>query len=401
MSDTSEAGASGVGEDGQGQNANSQRTPADSREAKGGARFLAATAVLLAGVGGAALLLAHCTRSRPTDPGEVARQDGARLYRTYCGLCHGDEGEGYAADDANALANQDFLVSVSDTFLQEAIAYGHPGTAMAAYADSQSGPLTEGEIDNLVQFIRAWQEESTVTLDPAPIEGGDVVRGRAAYARDCASCHGDRGGGESALSLRSPIFLRTASDAQIDYAIRHGRRGTPMPAFEGELSEQTLKDLVALIRSWEAPAEEPQVTAPDEVGAGPVVLNPDGEHADFELREGRYVASEDLARAIENGRRLVILDARPPSDYVRFHVVGAIPSPYYAVSDVMDRLPRDGTWVIAYCACPHAASGRVMDYLRDHDFEHTAVIDEGVLHWNDEGFPVVTGPSPGTMADAE
>ena len=97
----------------------------------------------------------------------------------------------------------------------------------------------------------------------------------------------------------------------------------------------------------------------------------------------------------------MILDARPPSDYVRFHVVGAIPSPYYSVAEVMERIPNDGTWVIAYCACPHAASGRVMDYLRENGFENTAVLDEGVLHWREEGFPVVEGPSPGVLADAE
>ncbi|MDP6946934.1 MAG: hypothetical protein QF464_22485, partial [Myxococcota bacterium] len=30
-------------------------------------------------------------------------------YQTYCALCHGDEGEGYAADSANALNHPAFL----------------------------------------------------------------------------------------------------------------------------------------------------------------------------------------------------------------------------------------------------------------------------------------------------
>jgi rhodanese-related sulfurtransferase len=42
-----------------------------------------------------------------------------------------------------------------------------------------------------------------------------------------------------------------------------------------------------------------------------------------------------------------------------------------------------------------------MDHLRENGFEHTAVIDEGVRHWHDEGYPVVEGPNPGTLADAE
>ena len=175
-----------------------------------------------------------------------------------------------------------------------------------------------------------------------------------------------------------------------------------MPAFEGELQPETIDDLVALIRSW-APGEDTPAAQPaPEIGEGPVILNPDGAQAEFgELREGRYLPSAELAQAIDQGRRLIILDARPPSDYVRFHVVGAVPSPYYAVEEVMERLPRDGTWIIAYCACPHAASGRVMNFLRDHGFENTAVLDEGVLHWNDEGYPVVVGQEPGTLADSE
>lgn len=359
------------------------------------------TALVVAAAGGAALFLAQCTRTRPNDPREADRVAGATLYRTYCGLCHGDQGEGYAADDANALNNQDFLVSVSDEFLRINIADGHPGTAMAAYAQEAGGPLVSEDIDLLVAFIRAWQTEPSVELSDEPVEG-DIDNGRAVFARECASCHGANGRGDSALSLDNGVFLRSASDAQIEYAIRVGRRGTPMPAFAGELQEDTIDDLTALIRSWGSETNDTVPAAASEIGEGPAVINPDGGPPQFSaLREGRYVPSEEVSRAIEAGKRLVILDARPPSDYVRFHIVGAIPSPYYSVAEVMERIPNDGTWVIAYCACPHAASGRVMDYLRENGFENTAVLDEGVLHWHDEGFPVVEGPAPGELADAE
>lgn len=367
-------------------------------------RVVLMTIATVAVVGGGASMLAHCSRNGPppSDGSDGELAEARQLYRTYCGLCHGDEGEGYAADDANALANQDFLVSVSDEFLEVAIAEGHPGTAMAAYHESRGGPLDDGEIDLIVKLIRSWQEEDMVALRDS-VEG-DPANGAVVFARECASCHGDRGQGDSAISLNHPVFLRTASDGQIRYAIAKGRRGTPMPAFEGELEEQTIDDLVALIRSWEPDENEAEDTAAPSAAAteGPVVVNPDGAAPDFPpLREGRYVPSEAVADALEAGRRMVILDARAASDYARFHLPGAIPSPYYEVETVMERLPRDGTWVIAYCACPHAASGRVMDFLRDNDFPNTAVLDEGVLHWRNEGFPVVVGDEPGTLADAE
>ena len=59
-----------------------------------------------------------------------------------------------------------------------------------------------------------------------------------------------------------------------------------------------------------------------------------------------------------------------------------------AAMHLVARLPRDGTFIVAYCGCPHAASGRVVDALRERGFENTAVLDEGVLVWRDLGYPV-------------
>ncbi|MCP4246398.1 MAG: cytochrome c, partial [bacterium] len=50
--------------------------------------------------------------------------------------------------------------------------------------------------------------------------------------------------------LNNPVFLGSASDGYLQYAISHGRRGTIMLAFTGNLSDEEIDDLVALIRSW-------------------------------------------------------------------------------------------------------------------------------------------------------
>ncbi|MEM9068702.1 MAG: c-type cytochrome [Myxococcota bacterium] len=375
--------------------AKASETTSDSSR---GRRAILAAILTVGFVGGIALSLAHCTRSRPQDARDAQLVAGGQDYRTYCGLCHGDEGEGYTADNANALANQDFLVSVTDDFLRENIAEGHPGTPMAAYAQRRGGPLSDTEIDQLVAYIRAWQTEPTAEL-PEPGEG-NAERGAPVYAERCASCHGDEGQGVSAVSLNNPRFLASASDAQVRYAIAHGRRGTPMPAFEGDLQDQTIDDLVAVIRGWQREATTQDIETPSI--EGDVVINPDGDAPDFgELREGRYVPAALVAQALEDGNRMVLLDARPASDYALFHAPGAVPAPYYDIANVMARIPNDGTWAIAYCACPHAASGRVMNYLREHGYPNTAVIDEGIIHWRDEGYPIVTGSDPGSLETAE
>lgn len=315
---------------------------------------------------------------------------GMQVYGKYCALCHGDNGEGYAADNANALGNQDFLVSVSDKFLWAGIAKGRPGTAMAAHARRYGGPLEDADIDSLVALIRSWQHEESITFTAEPIIG-DPVSGRIAYDQFCAGCHGDQGQGVTAVSLNNPEFLTLASDEQIRIAILNGRRDTPMMAYHSLLSEDTIDDLVALIRSWkrDAPSrvEEPELTDFPEV-----VLNPDGPSPQFLLRKGRYVSAEQLDTAMRAGSRLIILDARPPSDWYLAHIPGAVPAPAYDPDTIIVLLPEDDTWIISYCACPHKYSDQLTDALRSAGFSNTAVLDEGVRWWQQQGYPMKYGP---------
>jgi len=57
----------------------------------------------------------------------------------------------------------------------------------------------------------------------------------------------------------------------------------------------------------------------------------------------------------------------------------------------VNTIPNDSTWVVAYCACPHAASGKVMNTLRRNGFKNTAILDEGILVWGQLGYPVQNG----------
>lgn len=315
---------------------------------------------------------------------------GMQVYGKYCALCHGDNGEGYAADNANALGNQDFLVSVSDNFLWASIANGRPGTAMAAHAKRYGGPLEDADIDSLVALIRSWQHEESVNFTADPILG-DPVSGRIAYDQFCVGCHGDQGQGVTAISLNNPEFLALASDEQIRLAILNGRRGTPMVAYHEQISEDTIDDLVALIRSWKRDAPH-RIEEPEFIEFPEVVLNPDGPSPQFSLREGRYVSAEQLDAAMRNGSRLIILDARPPSDWYLAHIPGAVAAPAYDPDSIIVLLPEDDTWIISYCACPHKYSDQLTDALRSAGFKNTAVLDEGVSWWQQEGYPIKYGP---------
>lgn len=322
-------------------------------------------------------------------------EDGEAIYLRHCALCHGRDGEGYAADQAPMLANQRWLRSASREFILTAVAEGRPSTTMSAWSAARGGPFTDREIEAVTEYIRSWLRVPAADVSGVEMTG-DAARGASVYRTNCARCHGANGRSEDAIDLTNPIFLRSASDGFLQYAVIHGRPGTPMPAFSETLSPTQIDDVVAFVRSFEpdGPRAQPQGASPtvpslEEI---PLVVHPNGPAPQFMLRDQRFVPAAAVHEAYQSGKRLILLDARPSSDWLQGRIPGAIPAPFYQLPDVVARLPRDGTWMVAYCGCPHAASGRVVDALREQGYENTAILDEGINHWREQGFPIASGP---------
>jgi len=322
--------------------------------------------------------------SAPAASGEPFAE-GVRVYERYCQLCHAKDATGYAADNAPSLVSKTFLESVTDQQLAAGIRLGRPGTAMAAYGKSRGGPLEEREIMALVTFLRS-KGPSNHAL-PGGLVDGDPKHGAEVFEKNCQSCHGTATTHGNAVSLHNPELLAAASPAFLRFAIENGRPPTPMPAFAGKLSPQEITDVVTWLWSFKPAAPAPPVQnllVPDNL---PIVINPKGARPKFTLRDERFVSSEQVKKALEAKQRIVIIDARPPSDWIQFHIPGAISAPYHDHS-LLERVPNDGTWVVAYCACPHHASGEVVDALRARKYTNTAVMDEGILFWRDHGYPL-------------
>ncbi len=268
---------------------------------------------------------------------------------------------------------------------------------MSAWGQARGGPLAGPAVDSIVAYLRSLARRRPIRAGAQRVEGS-ADRARSLYAERCVACHGERGEGTPrATSLSHPNFQRTASNGFLRYTIEHGRAGTPMASF-AFLGEQAVGDLVFFIRTLE---HDPTPIAPPAPPSGPpppglehLILNPTGRSPRFTLRDGRYVPSADVARALAEHRRIVILDARAASDWSLAHVTGALPFPFYDVEQLASRLPRDGTWIVAYCACPHAASGHVVDELRRRNFDHTAVLDEGIGFWMAHNYPTERAAPP-------
>lgn len=325
------------------------------------------------------------------EPGgqEILPPPPEESWARYCALCHGDDGEGYAADAATALANQEFLATASDELIASAIELGRPGTTMSAWSTARGGPLATAEIDALVAWIREWQTVPSIDLSDVTVTGV-AERGEPLWEFQCARCHGAEGGGGPYASLVSPTFLAHASDGFLRHAIAKGRPDTPMEAFEDRLTPQGIDDLVVLIRSWQVPIDDTPEPLPV-LDPATMVVNPEGPEPD--LGDERHVPVDVVAAELARGAAMVLLDARPPADYVAGHIAGAISVPFYAVDQVLDVLPRD-RWIVTYCACPHAESGEAADALEGNGFDHVRVLDEGVRVWAQRGHPMREGPEP-------
>ena len=342
----------------------------------------------------AALLSGGCARkpAKASPPEERGKQ----LYATLCATCHGPQGNGYASDNAPSLKTATFLATAPASFLRAAIARGRPGTAMAAYGRALGGPLPPADVDALVSFLRAGAGPVI------PLVGrvaGDVAAGQTLYGNLCARCHGTPTARSSAVHLANPILLETATDGFLRYAVTEGRAPTSMVPWKTALTPKQIDDVVAYVRSLATPPGVPARPASPLVGApgapaprdGPIVLNPRGRAPQFTLKDDLYVSIDQVKAALDEKRRIIITDARSPAEWLNLRIKGAISTPYYDAK-ALDDIPNDGTWVVAYCACPHHVSGQVVEALRKRGYPHTAVLDEGIFAWQQKKYPVITAP---------
>jgi cytochrome c oxidase cbb3-type subunit III len=348
-----------------------------------------------------AVLVLLCAGSGDLECGRPlagAPRRGRDIYRRMCAVCHGSDGEGYAADQAPALAQRDFLASVTDDYLRGAIANGRRGTTMSAWSASRAGPLAPADLEALIAFVRTWQVTwpggSRAILDERPALG-DVSSGGLIFARECSSCHGARGIGGPAVHVGDPELLAAAGNGFLRYAIRRGRSGTAMPAFEARIGGSGIEDVLAAMRSWQASAAvaATQAARPAKIPLGPTPLNPRGPAPDGFRAQPQTTPVDVVKAQLDRGARLGLLDARAPSDYLGGHIAGAVSVPFYDPDPYLASLPRDA-WLVCYCACPHAESGQLARKLAAAGFTRVTVLDEGINVWRARGYPTRAGMDP-------
>jgi cytochrome c oxidase cbb3-type subunit 3 len=190
--------------------------------------------------------------------------DFSQLYALNCAGCHGADGRLGAARPLN---NPLYLALVSATTLREVIARGVPGTSAPALAQQAGGPLTDKQIDILVEGMRSrWGKAENFnnvafppySLQDASAKGsapGDPQRGAVVYQTYCAQCHGkDGNGGPKGGSVINPAYLALVSDQALRTAVIVGRSDLGMPDWRANIpgrsmSPQEISDVVAWLAS--------------------------------------------------------------------------------------------------------------------------------------------------------
>ncbi len=194
---------------------------------------------------------------------------GRRVFEQNCAICHGPLGDGRGMAGMMVRTKpRDFRPGIfkfrstptgslpTDEDLFETISQGLRGTAMIAQDD-----LPESERRAVVEYLKTFserfqQEKPPMAIripKPPPPTPELIAKGQGLYEKaECFKCHGTkgRGDGPSATDLKDdwgyPIqttdltrpLKRGSAPEAIYRTMVTGLAGTPMPSYEGALSDE-------------------------------------------------------------------------------------------------------------------------------------------------------------------
>jgi cytochrome c oxidase cbb3-type subunit 3/ubiquinol-cytochrome c reductase cytochrome c subunit len=186
---------------------------------------------------------------RPQPGPEVPRPDAVTsfdtLYGENCAGCHGKNGDNGAATN---LANPEYQALIDDASLRAVIANGEKETLMPGFSVRSGGTLTEGQVDVIVQGMRArWKKENAFGGETPPpykaSHAGDETKGEAVYAAACARCHGETAQHPgSAGSILDGSFLALINEQTVRTTVIAGRPDIGEPDWRNHIPGRAMTD---------------------------------------------------------------------------------------------------------------------------------------------------------------
>jgi len=178
----------------------------------------------------------------------IVRQTGRVLFRDNCAACHGIDAKG--GPGFPNLTSGTWLWGGDPQAIAETIRVGinssHANTRtsqMLAFGRDQM--LSSADIGKVAAYVRTLSSP-TAAQDTKP---GDVEAGKAIFAANCVSCHGDDGKGKTDVggpNLASGSWIYGGDLQSIATTIWGGRQGR-MPAWEDRMSPLDRKILALYV----------------------------------------------------------------------------------------------------------------------------------------------------------
>jgi rhodanese-related sulfurtransferase len=101
------------------------------------------------------------------------------------------------------------------------------------------------------------------------------------------------------------------------------------------------------------------------------------------------VTREELARRLQDGDNLVVLDVRPAAEYAASHLPGAVSIPVGELHRRLAELPGDRD-IVAYCRGPYCAfAHEAVGLLREEGFAARR-LEDGLPEWQAAGLAVTS-----------
>jgi cytochrome c oxidase cbb3-type subunit 3 len=178
----------------------------------------------------------------------IVRQTGRTVFGDNCAACHGFDAKG--SKGFPNLTTSSWLWGGDPEAIAETIRVGinsaHPKTrAGQMLAFGRDRILKSDEVDNVVDYVQSLSDPNISKQVPV----AKLEAGRAIFAANCASCHGDDGKGKpevGAPNLTDKIWIYGGDAQSILTTVWNGRQGH-MPTWENRLNPVERKILALYI----------------------------------------------------------------------------------------------------------------------------------------------------------